>query len=147
MAERITSLDEIENPEAFLNAYYKAMDEAKDFREENKRLTAELEDKSDDAADRWKMRALVAEAKVALEEQGVKDADRIVKRLNLENVDFDDDGNLTGFDESVSEFKADFPELFDTKKRAGRNSADIHENKPAQRELSPSEQQAAALYG
>lgn len=145
--DEIKSLDDIKDPEGFLKAYAKARQDLSDLRADNKRLTTELEAKSDDEVSKWKERALKAEAKTTLEAQGIKNAERILKYLNLEGVDFDEDGNLTGLDDKVTEVKTDFPELFDTKRRAGRNSADIHDQNPPKRELSPSELQVAAIYG
>lgn len=143
----IKSLEDIKDPEGFLKEYHKARNDLTELRAENKRLTTELESKSDDEAGKWKDRALKAEAKTTLEAQGIKNAERILKYLDLEGVDFDDEGNLTGLDDKVTEVKTDFPELFDTKRRAGRNSADIHDQNPSKRELSPSELQVAAIYG
>jgi len=132
MNDRITSLDEIKDPEAFLAAYYKAMDEAKEFRQEVKTLRAQVEEGGmEEEVGKWKSRALKAEARSNLEAQGIKNPERILKYLNMEGVDFDKDGNLTGLDDKVKEVKTDFPELFDTKRRAGSQSADIHANDPA----------------
>lgn len=146
MAERIKSLDEIKDPEAFLSAYYKAMDDAKETREENKRLRAEVEGTSDEEVSKWRERALKAEARSNLEGQGIKDAERILKYVNLEGVDFDEEGNLTGFDDKLESIKSDFPELFDTKRRAGRSSADIHESKPVNSEKSLTESQVESWF-
>jgi len=131
MSDRITSLEEIKDPEKFLAAYYKAMDEAREMREENKTLREQVEATGDEAVSKWRSRALQAEAKANLEGQGIKNPDRILKYLNLEGVDFDDEGNLTGLDDKVNEVKTDFPELFDVKRRAGSASADIHADSPA----------------
>lgn len=126
MSDRITSLDQIEDPEKFLNAYYGAMEDAKTLRLTNKELQAQVDAGSDEEVGKWKTRALKAEAKSVLEAGGIKGADRILKYINLDGVDFDDEGNLTGLDDKVNEVKTDFPELFDAKRRAGRQSADIH---------------------
>ena len=146
MSDRITSLDEIKDPEAFLKAYYKAMDEAKEMRQENKTLQAQLDSTSDEEISKWRSRALKAEAKANLEGQGIKDADRILKYISLDGVDFDEDGNLTGLDDKVNEVKTDFPELFDVKRRAGRSSADIHANEPAETKKSLTEAQVDAWF-
>lgn len=138
---------EIKDIQAFYDAHETAKADLVTLRSEKKELEAQVAGTDEEAVSKWKKRALLAEAKHNLEAQGVKDADRIVKRLNMENVDFDDEGNMTGFDEAVSEFKADFPELFDAKKRAGRNSADIHADSPAKKELTPTEQQVAQIFG
>lgn len=147
MTDRIKSLDEIKDPEAFLNAYYGAMEEAKTFREENKALQAQLEEGGmGEEVSKWKKRALQAEARSTLEGQGIKNADRILKYLNLDGVDFDEAGNIKGLDEKVNEVKTDFPELFDTKRRAGRSSADIHANNPAEKAVTGSEAQVARIF-
>lgn len=148
MSERIKSLDEIKDPEAFLTAYYKAMDDAKETRDENKRLREQADEGGgmEEEVNKWKSRALKAEAKSTLEGQGIKNAERILKYLNLEGVDFDETGNLKGLDDKVNEVKADFPELFDAKKRAGRSSADIHADNPADKKVSGSEAQVARIF-
>lgn len=135
MAERITSLDEIEDAEKFLTAHYQAMEDLKTLRGELKAARKELEDVqalgSEENLDKWKQRALKQAARSALEGTGVKDADRILKYINLDGVDFDDDDALTGFDDKLGEVQKDFPELFDSKRRAGRQSVDIHAGQEA----------------
>lgn len=146
MTDRIKSLDEIEDPEKFLNAYYKAMDEAKEFREENKTLREQVEATGDEAVSQWRDRALKAEAKSVLEGQGIKNPDRILKYMKLDGVDFDEDGNLTGLDDKVTEVKTDFPELFDVKRRAGSQSADIHASNPPKPKMNGTEAQVARIF-
>ena len=116
---RVTSLEEIKDPEAFLAEHYRAKDEAAELRRTNAELQAQVEASGDDAVAKWRDRALKAEAKANLEGQGLKNPDRILKYLNLEGVDFDDEGNLAGLGDKVNEVKTDFPELFDVKRRAG----------------------------
>lgn len=144
MSEEVT---EVKDPQGLLKAYEKAKQDLIDLRNEKKELEKQLESVDDDAVNKWKERAVRAEAKANLESQGIKDADRILKYVSLEGVDFDDEGNLTGIDEKLSGIKEDFPELFDTKKRAGRNSADIHADGTAKTEMSPTERQVAQLFG
>lgn len=138
---------EIKDIQAFYDAHEVAKADLVTLRGEKKDLESQLAGSDEEAVSKWKQRALLAEATSSLEAQGVKDASRIVKRLNLDSVDFDEDGNLSGFDEAVTEFKTDFPELFDPKKRAGRSGIDANADNPARREISPTEQQAAAIYG
>lgn len=130
MAERITSLDQIEDVDKFLAAHYQALEDLKSLRAEIKTLQGEAdalrEAGSEENLEKWKQRALKQAAKSALEGTGVRDADRILKYINLDGVDFGDDDALTGFDDKLGEVKKDFPELFDAKRRAGRQSADIH---------------------
>lgn len=139
--------EEVKDIQALYDSHETAKADLVTLRGEKKDLEATVAGTDEEAVSKWKTRALLAEAKSNLDAQGVKDADRIVKRLNLEGVDFDDDGNLAGFDEAVAEFKTDFPELFDPKARAGRSSIDANADGPAKKVLSPTEAQAAAIYG
>ena len=82
----------------------------------------------------------------SLAEQGIKNPERIAKYLKKDDISFDDDGALTGFDERLDEVKADFPELFDTKRRAGRQNVDIHADNPANVKKSTTESQVDALF-
>lgn len=91
--------------------------EAKKFREQRDEFKAQAE--SGEANVALKSRALKAEAKLQISVLGVKDPDRIVKYLDLSAVEFDDDGNLSGLDTAIDTVKADFPELFDAKRRVG----------------------------
>lgn len=130
MVERITRLDEIEDAEKFLAAHYKALEDLKALRAEAKAYETELETLreagSDENLEKWKQRALKQAAKAALEGEGIKNADRVLKYIDLDGVDFDENESLTGLDDKLGEVKGDFPELFDSKRRAGRQSVDIH---------------------
>lgn len=130
MADRITSLEQIEDAEKFLNSHYKAFDDLVALRNQIKSLEGELEtlreSGSEENLEKWKQRAIKQAAKSHLEGTGIKDAERILKYVSLDGVDFDENDALTGFDDKVSEVKNDFPELFDAKRRAGRQSVDIH---------------------
>lgn len=138
---------EIKDIQAFYDAHEVAKADLVTLRGEKKDLEGQLAGSSDEEVGKWKQRALLAEATHSLEAQGVKDASRIVKRLDLSSVEFDDEGNLSGFEEAVTEFKTDFPELFDPKARAGRSSIDANADGPTKKVLSPTEAQAAAIYG
>ena len=138
----------IEDIQAYYDAHEKAKADLVALRSENKDLKANQDDgTADEKVAEWKKRAIRAEAKVALEETGVKNADRILKYANLDSVDFDEEGNLTGLDESIDSIKQDFPELFDKKRRAGSSSADIHADNPASAQKSLTEMQVDAILG
>lgn len=144
--EEITSLEDIRDPEAFLKAYKKMKEDLVTLRSENKELKTQVDSTDEEAVNKWKERAVKAEARNALSGQGIKDADRILKYVSLEGVDFDEEGNLSGLDDKLDGIKSDFPELFDIKKRAGRNSADIHADTKVERSLSPTERQVAGIF-
>lgn len=124
--------------ETVRRALSKANAEAKSYRERAEAL------ESDDSVMVWKDKALKSEVKAALKEQGVKDTDRVLKVLDLEGVDIDDAGKLTGFDEKVTATKKDWPELFDAKRRVG-GAADIFAEGEVTPKMSTTEMQAAKL--
>jgi len=102
----------IDDPAAVLKSLEKANKEAKRYREERDALQERINN------DANKARAIKAEAKLALLHEGIKEPDRLVKYLSLNDLDFDDEGNLSGFDESLTALRTDMPELFDPKRRA-----------------------------
>ena len=128
MADENTN--EVRDPQGLLAAYNKAKEDLVELRATNKQLETQLAAVDQDAITKWKERALKAEAKMTLENDGVKNADRILKYISLDGVDFDEEGNLTGLDAKVEEVKTDFPELFDTKRRAGRTGIDATADNP-----------------
>lgn len=144
--KEITSLEDINDPEAFLRAYRKMKEDLKALRAENKELATQVESTDESAVNKWKERAVKAEAKANLEGQGIKNADRILKYVSLDGVDFDEEGNLSGLDDKLDTIKADFPELFDVKRRAGRNSADIHADTKVDTQKSATESQVDRLF-
>lgn len=135
--------EQVQDPAAVLAELRRAQEDLKALRAENKQLKKATESEDSDV---WKSRAVQAEARLALANQGLKDAGRVLKHMDLESVGFDADGNLTGLDESLETFKADFPELFDVKKRVG-GKADIFADDAATKTVSASELQARALRG
>lgn len=134
--------EEVKDPAAVLAELRRVQGDLKDAKAEIKQLKKETESNDYEV---WKERALKSEAKVALSEQGIKDPDRILKYLNLDGIEVNEDG-ITGLDKKLEEVKADFPELFDAKRRAG-GKADIFADNPAQTPKSASERQAQALMG
>lgn len=119
------SQDDLDRMEKALDRYKK---ENEKFRTERDEFKAKAENNEANTA--LRDRALRAEAKAKLTEQGVKDVDRFVKRLDFNSVGLDEEGNLTGLDEQIDTFKNDFPEVFDPKQRvAGR--IDAGERAPA----------------
>lgn len=144
--EEITSLEDIRDPEAFLKAYKKMKEDLVTLRSENKELKTQVDSTDEEAVNKWKERAVKAEAKNSLNGQGIKDADRILKYVSLDGVDFDEEGNLSGLDDKLEGIKTDFPELFDVKKRAGRNNADIHADSKVETPKSTTESQVERIF-
>lgn len=125
---------------------YKA--ENKKFREQRDEYKAAAESSADNDGinQKFKTRTLQAEAKLRLSALGIKEPDRIVKYLDFEGVDFDDQDNLKGLDERIDVVKADFPELFDVKRRVG-GRADAAANTATKVEKSASQLQADRALG
>lgn len=139
--------EEVKDPQGLLKAYRELQADVTALRSEKKELETRLDSADEEAVSKWKQRAIKAEAKVNLEGQGIKNADRILKYVDLEDVDFEEDGSLKGLDTKLEGIKKDFPELFDTKKRAGRSSADIHADNPAETKMSGTEAQVRRIFG
>lgn len=147
VAEQVVEQDnEVKDPHGLLKAYNKLKDDVAELRVENKRLQSVVDETGEEAVNKWKDRAVKQAARSALEGEGIKDADRILKYITLEGVDFDDNDSITGLDEKLTDVRKDFPELFDKKRRAGSNSADIHQNEAPKRVLTPTEAQVARMF-
>jgi hypothetical protein len=122
MSDNLETIDGVENeevkdPAKVLAALRKANADAKKYREERDALKASLA--SGDDAKKFIARAAKAEAKLKLQEQGIKDTDRLVKYLTLDDVTLGDDDTFEGLDSKIEALKGDFPELFDAKRRVG----------------------------
>lgn len=118
--------------------------EAKSNREAKEALETRVQElESDETVTKMQRRIVSTEAKNRLLAEGVKDPDRVLKYLKSENVKVTDDG-LEGLDDVLKEVKADFPELFDAKRRAG-GKADIFANETAPTKKTSSEIQAEML--
>lgn len=111
--------------EKMQRALAKANAEAKTHREAARALQAKSEDADGKAAreaaeaaeKRFKPVAVRAAAKAAFLEAGLQGSTperiaRVVRMLDLDALDIDDDGDVTGLTEQVRAVKADYPELF-----------------------------------
>jgi hypothetical protein len=131
--------DDIDKMEKALDRYKKENEKFRTERDEFKSLAD-----NNEANKALRDRALKAEAKAKLTEQGVKDVDRFVKRLNFDSVSLDEEGNLSGLDEQIDGFKADFPEVFDAKRRVG-GQIDSGPRNPTETTKSTTERQLDSL--
>lgn len=157
MAEEVETTDvtegpEIEDPAAVLAALERAKADAKKFREQLAALEVErdaigkqLEElKNVDVAEEWKGKYKNSEVRQALAGKGIKDADRVMKFMDLDSVSFDDDGKLSGLDAAVDSVKKELPELFDPKRRVG-GGADLFTQGEVKKALSTTELQLEHL--
>lgn len=134
--------EEVKDPEGLLKAYRKLQADIVALRAENEELAKKA---ASENAEKFKAIARDSMAKAAIAASGVKNADRVVKHMNLDQIDFDEEGNLVGLDEAINGFKQDFPELFDPKLRAA-GKADAHTPEAPEKKKSASELQAEALF-
>lgn len=114
--------EEVRDPQALLAAYNKLKADISQLAEERESLKKQVEGLS---SDEFRLRALVAETKIALQNQGIKDVERVLPYVGTDGLDFDDEGNVTGLDERLGKLKEDLPEVFDPKLRSG-GKADIY---------------------
>lgn len=136
--------EEIKDPAAVLEALRKANAEAKKRREDYDALKKELDEvKQNTAGDKFRDRAKRAEIKLALQDKGLKNVDKIIKHLALDGIDYDAEGELIGLDSTLQTLKEDLPELFSAKARAGvvEQFAEGVNKKP----MTASEKQAAMV--
>lgn len=123
--------EKVENPEAVLAELRRVQEDLKAVRAELKDTQTERDGLKEQVknlnGDEMRNKALTAETKLALQKQGIKDVDRLIKYIGTEGLDFDDKGAVTGLDDRLTTLKKDFPEVFDPKVRAG-GRADIFAN-------------------
>lgn len=124
--------EEVKDPQAVLAALRAAQDEIRRISSERDEVKKSMESLQETINnDEWRNRALMAEVKSSLTNKGLKDAERLIKVLGTDGIDFDENGKVTGLDERISEATKDYPELFDPKTRAA-GKADAFANGPAE---------------
>lgn len=158
-------------------ALARANDEAKRHRLEAKRLAGEAakaakegedaaatalrearEEATREAEGRYKPLVVRSEASAALVAAGaaVTDKDgkvaadrlaRLLRLVNLDEVDVSDDGVISGLDDQVASIKADYPELFAGPKPPPRPKADGADRKPEPVKPKTSAERLAASLG
>lgn len=135
---------EVRDPQGLLKSYNQLKEDIKSVREQLASLQSEKDslasakDKLEDAVknDVWKQRALASEIKGSLEKQGLRDAERLMKYVGTEGLDFNEEGKLVGLDDRLKTLKSDLPEIFDPRRRAG-GRADIFAKSVAEPQSDP----------
>lgn len=110
--------EEIKDPKAFLKAHKQAKIDIEKYKSDLAALKEQLDDTTP-KANKYKDKAIKAEAKLALSDLGIKNTEQVLKYLDLSDLDFDEEGNLPGVLGKVSELKKELPQLFSAKARAG----------------------------
>lgn len=149
MSEEVT----IEDPAALLKAHEKLKEDIvnlranlKSLEKERDELKTAAESLSPENMEKMKQRALKAEIKAQLESEGVPNPDGVIKYLDLNGVDYDEEDKIVGVDEKLDALKSDLPLLFDKKARAGRTSVDANASKPAGATKTTTEAQVDSLF-
>lgn len=133
--------EDINKMEAALDRY---KTENQKFRTQRDEYKAQAE--AGEASERFRNKALAAEAKLKLAALGVKDTDRLVKYVDFSKVQIDDEDTITGLDEQIESLKGDFAEVFDHKRRVG-GKADAAADTPPTAKMTTTEMQVARLFG
>lgn len=136
---------EIKDPKAVLDALERAKADAKRFREEKEALEVDLNSRDQKIAE-YSGRLLRNEVKKNIADLNLTNSDRILKYIDFNKLEFDNDLNVVGLDEQIKGLKQDFPELFDPKLLVG-GKADSADANVVNAKLSVSERQARMLLG
>lgn len=136
---------EIKDPKAVLDALERAKADAKRFREEKEALEVDLNSKDQKIAE-YSGKLLKNEVKRNISELNLTNSDRILKYIDFNKLEFDNDLNVIGLDEQIKDLKQDFPELFDPKLLVG-GKADSADATVVNAKLSVSDKQARMLLG
>lgn len=136
---------EIKDPVAVLAALERAKNDAKRFRMEKEAVEQEF------ASTREKASLVQTKLKNdriirSLMENGVPNADKLLKYIKVSEIELDDDFEISGLDIQLSDLRNDFPELFDPKKIVG-GKADGGATSYVDAPLSATELQARYVLG
>lgn len=142
-----TSVEEIsiEDPKAVLSALERAKSDAKKFREEKEKLEIDLNSKDQKIAE-FSGRLLREKITQQLSAEGIKDPKRILKFVDFNSLEFDENLEVVGFDDQFSKLKEDLPEIFDPKLRVG-GQADGAVSTAVNTRISATELQARKILG
>lgn len=88
--------------------------------ENEKAIREAKEQATNETAAQWRRRVAKAEARAAFGDKG----SRFANMVDLDSLEVDEDGKVTGLEDQVKSIKADFPEVFDPKNQAARTDVD-----------------------
>ena len=135
----------IDDPKAVLNALDRAKNDAKKFREEKERLESIIEEKQT-TVNKYNSSLLKEKISQQIAKEGIKDPERVLRFIDTESLTLDDELNLVGFEDQLSQLKADLPEIFDPKLRVG-GQADAAIQASVSTQYSATEMQAMKILG
>lgn len=135
----------INDPKAVLDALERAKEDAKKFREQAEQLESSLSEKDQKIAE-YSGKLLREKVKQKFAEEGIKDSTRIMKYLDIDSLNLDDNLEIVGFDQQISQLRSDLPEVFDPKLRVG-GQADTAVKTSVSTQYTASEMQAMKILG
>lgn len=135
----------IEDPAAVLSALERAKAEAKKFREEKEKLESDLNVKVE-IINTYNNKLLQNSVKSRLEQDGIENAERLLRFVDFEKLQLDKENNLVGFEDQLESLKSDLPEIFDAKLRVG-GKADGAASTVVNTKISATELQARQILG
>lgn len=135
----------IQDPKAVLDALDRAKADAKKFREEKEKLEIDLNSKDQTIAE-FSGRLLKEKVLQKISEEGIKDPKRILKFMNLNTLEFDENLEVKGFEDQFAQLREDLPEVFDPKLRVG-GQADSGVRASVSTQVSATQLQAAKILG
>jgi len=141
----VTEEPKIEDPKAVLSALERAKGDAKRFREEKEQLETALTGKDETIA---KYNNVLLQQKVSqrIASEGIKDADRVLKFMDMSSLSLDDNFDVIGIEDQLAQLKTDLPEIFDPKLRVG-GQADASVKASVSTQYSATQLQAMKILG
>jgi len=111
----------LNDPKAVLAALDRAKSDAKKFREQKEQLEIDLNSTSQKIAE-FSGRLLHEKVLQKISAEGVKDPKRLLRFMDMNKLEFDENLEVVGFDDQFNKLKEDLPEIFDPKLRVGGQS-------------------------
>jgi len=136
---------EIKDPKAVLDALDRAKADAKRFREEKEALEVNLNSRDQKIAE-YSGKLLREQVKKELSGQNITNVDRLLKYIDFNKLEFDEEFNVSGLEDQIVGIKSDFPEFFDPKLLVA-GKADSADAQIVNASLSVSDKQAKMLLG
>jgi hypothetical protein len=84
--------------------------------------------------------------KQRLSEEGIKDSSRVLKFMDMNSLQFDENLDVIGFEDQMEKLRNDLPEIFDPKLRVG-GQADAAVQASVSTSYSASQLQAMKILG
>ena len=143
--ETTTEDTTLNDPKAVLAALDRAKNDAKKFREEKEKLEVDLNSSNQKIAE-FSGKLLYEKVLQKISAEGVKEPRRLLKFMDLNKFEFDDNLDVVGFDEQFKQLQEDLPEIFDPKLRVG-GQADTAVKASVSTQYTATQLQAAKILG